>query len=143
MSNVCPKCGTNEGISCIDHDLTGTFQIATPISIDEYATFTEEMWFSGQPSPNQLPPQALRELSIMTFGLAGETGEVIEHIKKLVRDGHIDREALKKELGDAGYYWARICRFFGFWPSEVISANVTKLESRRERGKLRGDGDDR
>jgi NTP pyrophosphatase (non-canonical NTP hydrolase) len=68
---------------------------------------------------------------------------VQEHIKKYIRDGNLDRDALKKELGDAVYYWARICRYFDFEPSEVLQANIEKLESRRKRGVLRGDGDNR
>lgn len=79
----------------------------------------------------------------MALGLAGENGEVLEHIKKAIRDNHLDRDELKKELGDAVFYWARLCIFFGFEPSEVLSANKEKLESRRARGVLRGDGDNR
>jgi NTP pyrophosphatase (non-canonical NTP hydrolase) len=108
-------------------------------AIDAYASFTESMWFSGKPGE----PTKEHDLPIMALGLAGESGEVIEHIKKLIRDDYLDHDALKKELGDVAFYWARICRYFGFWPSEVLAANVAKLESRRERGKLRGDGDDR
>jgi NTP pyrophosphatase (non-canonical NTP hydrolase) len=138
MSNVCPKCGTNEGFNCIDHDLSGVKTVEPIYNVDEFAQFTEQMWFSCKPGF-----QTERDLCIMSLGLAGESGEVVEHIKKLIRDGRIDVEELKKELGDVGYYWARICRYFGFWPSEVMGLNVSKLESRRARGTLRGDGDNR
>jgi NTP pyrophosphatase (non-canonical NTP hydrolase) len=115
--------------------------------IDQYAEFTEKMWFSGalpEGAENCIIPVGPgRDLAIMCFGLAGETGEVMEHIKKLVRDCHLDRAALKKELGDAAFYWARICKFFGMLPSDVLATNVEKLESRHARGKMRGDGDDR
>jgi NTP pyrophosphatase (non-canonical NTP hydrolase) len=87
--------------------------------IDKYGDFTESFWFSGKP------------------------GEALEHIKKFIRDGYLDADALQKELGDVIYYWARICRYFGFKCSDVIAGNIAKLESRRARGKLRGDGDDR
>lgn len=109
--------------------------------IDAYGKFTEDFWFPvGRPGP--LSPDEYG-LVIMALGLPGEVGEACEHIKKYFRDGVLDRDALKKELGDVGYYWARICKFFGFEPSEVIAANIEKLESRRTRGVLHGNGDNR
>jgi NTP pyrophosphatase (non-canonical NTP hydrolase) len=151
MSNTCPNCGTNEGIGCEAHDLTvgrgvgyslGDFNPFTlePVNdIDEFAKFTVGMWFSGTPGK----PTKERDLPIMSLGLAGEVGEALEHIKKFIRDGNLDLGALEAELGDVAYYWARICSYFGFAPSRVLAGNIAKLESRRERGVLRGDGDDR
>jgi NTP pyrophosphatase (non-canonical NTP hydrolase) len=107
------------------------------MTVDEYGQFTEEFWFSGVARPTN------ESIAIMTIGLGGEAGEVQEHIKKLIRDGKLDKEELKKELGDVAYYWARICKQFGFLPSEVLQANKEKLESRKKRGVLRGDGDNR
>jgi NTP pyrophosphatase (non-canonical NTP hydrolase) len=106
--------------------------------VDKYGQFTVDFWFSADSNKDPL-----RSLFIMTAGLAGEVGEAIEKIKKHVRDGHLDKELLKKELGDVAYYWARICREFEFQPSEVLQANVDKLESRRARGTERGSGDTR
>ena len=109
-------------------------------SIDEYGQFTLDMWIT----PDHPEIEDDRSLAIMTMGLAGEVGEVVEPIKKLFRDGtQPDKEMLKKELGDVVFYWARICRRFGFQPSEVLKANVEKLKSRHERGVLRGSGNDR
>jgi len=105
--------------------------------IDSYAAWAESFGFSGVGRPDK------ESIAIMGLGLAGEAGEVVEHIKKFIRDDNLDQEELKKELGDAIYYWCRICKQFGLEPSEVIRANVEKLISRRERGKLRGDGDNR
>lgn len=107
-------------------------------NIDEYGEWTEELWFiSGPREINE------KDFTIMGFGLAGETGEVIEILKKRVRDGQFDLERFTKEMGDVAYYWARLCRAFGLNPSEVLAANVAKIESRRERGVMRGNGDDR
>ena len=105
--------------------------------IDNYARWTESFWFSGAGRPNK------ESVAIMGLGLAGESGEVVEHLKKFIRDDNINLEELKKELGDAIYYWCRICKQFGLEPSDVMQANVEKLISRWERGKLRGDGDNR
>jgi NTP pyrophosphatase (non-canonical NTP hydrolase) len=115
--------------------------------IDEYADFTEAMWFSGSlPDGYEnciIPIGPGRDMTIMCFGLGGETGEILEKIKKYIRDCQLDKEALKKELGDAAFYWSRICRYFGFDPSEVLQTNIEKLTSRRARGTMRGNGDDR
>ena len=126
-------------------DATGDSTGMTPWDIDSYADWVVAMWFSkavqGEPHFEKNPE--LRSLFIMTAGLGGELGEVLEKVKKHVRDGNLDRENLKKELGDVLYYLVRLMRYFGFQPSEVLAANVEKLESRRERGVLRGSGDNR
>lgn len=82
------------------------------------------------------------------LGLAGETGEVLEKIKKTVRDkgGVVDeetRQALAKELGDVMWYVAQLATELGLSLDEVASANVEKLQSRKSRGALHGSGDDR
>ena len=82
------------------------------------------------------------------LGLAGETGEVCEKLKKAIRDddGKITKEKhedLKKELGDILWYVAALCSELGISMDEVAQLNVDKLFSRKERGQLRGSGDDR
>ncbi len=85
----------------------------------------------------------VEEVSYLTLGLAGESGEVAEKTKKLLRDGTYSRDAMKKELGDVFWYLVRLCKAHGLVPSEVIAANVQKLQSRKDRGKLQGSGDER
>lgn len=73
-----------------------------------------------------------------------ELGEIASIYKRNERDGTpIDRDKLQKELGDL--YWSVIefSRIEGFWPQDVVDANVTKLESRKNRGVISGSGDDR
>jgi NTP pyrophosphatase (non-canonical NTP hydrolase) len=82
------------------------------------------------------------------LGLTGEAGEVAEKVKKLLRDqdGVIDeefRQAIKKELGDVLWYLTAMAYELGFSLEEVAEANIEKLHSRRERGKIHGSGDDR
>lgn len=83
-----------------------------------------------------------------SLGLAGETGEVMEKIKKLIRDkdGVIDDEFKKeiaKELGDILWYMAQLSTEFGISFQDVAEKNIEKLASRKERGMLHGDGDNR
>lgn len=82
------------------------------------------------------------------LGAGGETGELLEKVKKLFRDkkGVIDdefRDAVIKETGDVWWYHARMLSKFGISMSEVAEANIEKLQSRMERDTLHGDGDDR
>jgi NTP pyrophosphatase (non-canonical NTP hydrolase) len=108
------------------------------MNLDDYSEWAETAWFSS--GSNEFGE---RDLTIMGFGLAGETGEVMEILKKRIRDGYFDSEHLKKELGDVIYYWVRICKAFGLRPTDVLQANVDKINSRAQRGTLRGSGDDR
>jgi NTP pyrophosphatase (non-canonical NTP hydrolase) len=83
-----------------------------------------------------------------TLGLVNEAGEVAGKIKKIFRDhaGEIsdeEREALKHELGDVLWYLTQICTNLDLTLEEVAEANLDKLFSRLERGKIRGDGDHR
>lgn len=119
--------------------IKNTGERADQANIDLFGKFTETMWFSGKPGE----PTKEHDLPIMSLGLAGETGEALEHVKKFIRDNYLDLEAFKKELGDVVYYWARICRYFGLACSDVLRANIVKLESRRERGVQHGSGDNR
>lgn len=82
------------------------------------------------------------------LGLANEAGEVAGKIKKVFRDkeGHISgetREALKAELGDVLWYLAQVATELGLTLDEIAEYNIAKLYDRLERGKIRGDGDNR
>tara|TARA_Y100000589_G_C26836783_1_gene500333 strand:+ start:90 stop:419 length:330 start_codon:yes stop_codon:yes gene_type:complete len=83
-----------------------------------------------------------------TLGLVGETGEVAEKIKKVIRDkkGIFDNEtklALKKELGDVLWYLSNLCDEFNFSLSDVAKTNLEKLNLRASKGNISGSGDDR
>jgi len=83
-----------------------------------------------------------------TLGLANEAGEVAGKIKKIFRDkdgviGDGEREALKSELGDVLWYISQVCTELGIRLDEVAEGNISKLLDRLERGKIKGDGDNR
>jgi NTP pyrophosphatase (non-canonical NTP hydrolase) len=71
-------------------------------------------------------------MAITALGFTGEAGEVVEFFKKHLRDGkEIHRnEELALELGDAIFYWARLCMYVGFTPEEVLQMNKDKLNAR-------------
>jgi NTP pyrophosphatase (non-canonical NTP hydrolase) len=82
------------------------------------------------------------------LGLVGETGEVAEKIKKIIRDkkGILtleERLELKKELGDVLWYLAVLAATLKLDLNGIAEANLDKLASRKERDKLHGEGDNR
>jgi len=83
-----------------------------------------------------------------TLGLVNEAGEVAGKIKKVFRDkeGEINEEtrsALKAELGDVLWYIAQVATELDLTLDEIAEYNIAKLMDRLERGKIRGDGDNR
>lgn len=84
-------------------------------------------------------------LAYVTLGLNGEAGEVAELVKKWMR-GDRDPDFLKKcekELGDVCWYVAMACFELDLDLSGVMEKNIEKLRSRKVRGMLQGNGDDR
>lgn len=83
-----------------------------------------------------------------TLGLAGESGEVAEKIKKIVRDGNNliteeKRTELAKELGDVLWYVSNLAEEIGVKLEDIAKNNLEKLKSREQRGKIHGSGDNR
>jgi len=77
------------------------------------------------------------------LGLAGEAGEVAEKVKKHIRDGVLNVEDLKKELGDVLWYVSALAADLDLDLDDVAAANLEKLRSRRARGVIVGSGDNR
>jgi NTP pyrophosphatase (non-canonical NTP hydrolase) len=109
-----------------------------------YQGFVEENWSNRRSDENvmcvmcgdaELYYEELRSKYIMATGLAGETGEVLELLKKEVRDGKLDKDKLALELGDVLHYLVKIMGEYGFTMEEVQRRNMAKLIRRREHGK--------
>ena len=77
------------------------------------------------------------------LGLAAEAGEVANKVKKIIRDGTFDRDAIADELGDCLWYIAALCRDLNVDLSSIADANLRKLHDRQQRGKIKGSGDKR
>src|SRR3990167_10725959 len=78
---------------------------------------------------------SLEELTYCALGLAGETGEAVDCVKKMMRDP-TDLEYRRKqisnlflEMGDVLYYWTRLALVLDLHPSEIMKANIKKLET--------------
>jgi NTP pyrophosphatase (non-canonical NTP hydrolase) len=110
------------------------------------------MTFSGYQTSSRkyakYPGMSENQFTYPALGLCGETGEVAEKIKKVLRDkgGQVspeDREEIQKELGDVLWYTAQLCTELGLDMSAVAEGNLAKLEDRFQRGKISGQGDNR
>lgn len=82
------------------------------------------------------------------LGLCGESGEIAEKLKKIIRDqgadpAKIDRADIKKELGDVLWYLNALAHELGIDLEDVAQANVSKLKDRLQRGTVTGSGDNR
>ena len=83
-----------------------------------------------------------------TLGLCGESGEVAEKIKKIIRDKNsvidsVSLEELKKELGDVLWYIAALCDELDLSMEDVAITNIFKLADRQKRNAIQGEGDNR
>ena len=71
----------------------------------------------------------------MQMGLSGEVGEISDHMKKALFQGHeIDFEYIKKELGDIMWYIALGATALDINLSEIAQMNIDKLNKRYPNG---------
>lgn len=82
-------------------------------------------------------------LAYTALGLTGESGEYSEKIKKLIRDGKLDKPLAAKELSDVLWYLTASAKELGYSLADIAEINIVKLMDRAERGKLQGNGDER
>ena len=83
-----------------------------------------------------------------TLGITGEAGEVADKVKKVIRDnnGNFSEEKrfeIAKEVGDVLWYIDNLANDLGYTLEEIGEMNIKKLSSRKERGVLNGNGDNR
>ena len=103
--------------------------------------------------------------SYMMLNLVGEVGELASKVAKEIRKGNIEigatampnkimpymnedewwakDEELMKEAGDILWQLAGLCHVMGWSLEEVAQKNLDKLASRKQRGVIDGDGDNR
>lgn len=97
------------------------------ISCTEYQEFAS----------SALQPKFKGEFGLYGFalGLGGETGEVLDAIKKreLYERKDISIEHIEEELGDVMWYVANICTRYGLSLDSVLAKNVKKLNERYQK----------
>ncbi len=69
------------------------------------------------------------------MGLAGESGEVVDQLKKVIFHGHeYDQDVIEKELGDVLHYLSGIATLLEISLEEVAYKNLEKLKKRYPEG---------
>lgn len=109
------------------------------MTLDDYQKFSRETAIYPDLDHNFVYP---------TLGLTGEAGEVANKIKKIFRDGQgvmteAKSQELAKELGDVLWYTAQLATELHLSMDQIATQNLERLASRKERGTLHGDGDNR
>lgn len=67
----------------------------------------------------------------MSVGIAGESGELLDAIKKwVIYNKPLDRENVIEELGDLEFYMEGLRQNIGVTRHETIAANINKLSVR-------------
>lgn len=100
---------------------------------NDYQKLTEVTWNFTEDYERRIINAAL--------GIGGESGEVLELIKKASFHGKpLDKEKLTKELGDVLYYAARLAGECGLQLEYIMEENIKKLKERYPRGFQPGGG---
>lgn len=74
-------------------------------------------------------------LSNMVFGIVGETGEVVDILKKHLYQGHeLSIERIVEELGDIMFYIVNLCNLLILDLETIIEGNYNKLLKRYPEG---------
>lgn len=83
-----------------------------------------------------IPPIILWSDSLLgvlnaSMGLAGESGELLDYIKKVLFQGkEIEPWRIEEELGDILWYFAKFCRVMNLNFEQIMEKNIAKLEQR-------------
>ena len=94
---------------------------------NEYQTLALRTWHA--------PDMPYADLVVGSMGLNGEAGEVIDHVKKFLAQGHeLDREHVAEELGDTLYYLAITALSVGKKLDEIMEENIEKLRKQYPEG---------
>lgn len=94
--------------------------------------------------PNELPDFLEVGQVYTVLGQSGESGEIQEKMKKAIReDDETYIEDMRSEVGDVLWYLSQVCEEFDWEMEDIAEENIEKLQDRRERGQLTGEGDNR
>lgn len=89
-----------------------------------------------------------KALDYLVLKLVSEVGEVAGHLGKYYRGdydyvGASIQDILEHEIGDVQWYLSELCTHLGLDLGNIAEKNLEKLADRKERGVLKGSGDNR
>lgn len=89
------------------------------------------------------------EIPYLALALCGESGEVADKVKKVIRDKSENfadektRNEIAMEIGDCLWYIANLANSLGLTLNEIANMNIDKINRRKQNGTLQGSGDNR
>ena len=111
-----------------------TVRDETPLTMDTY---------QEQAKATAVYPEVKADQYLIA-GLAGEVGELASIFAKHWRgDGDLNHDHAKAELGDVLWFVAMLAEQLDTDLSTIAQGNLDKLADRANRGKLKGNGDNR
>ena len=109
-------------------------QLTVPLTMDTY---------QQQAAKTAVYPEVKADQYLIA-GLAGEVGELASIFAKHWRgDGDLNHDHAKAELGDVLWFVAMLAEQLDTDLSTIAQGNLDKLADRANRGKLKGNGDNR
>ena len=106
----------------------------TPLTLDQY---------QQQAKATAVYPEVKADQYLIA-GLAGEVGELASIFAKHWRgDGDLNHDHAKAELGDVLWFVAMLAEQLDTDLTTIAQGNLDKLADRANRGKLKGNGDNR
>ena len=94
-------------------------------------TFDEYQEAARQTSGTSNTDTIYEGVSCAVLGLAGESGEVVDLIKKWAFHGHsLPTHKMREELGDVLWYLSDICSLLGYSLEAIARQNIAKLQRR-------------
>jgi NTP pyrophosphatase (non-canonical NTP hydrolase) len=98
---------------------------AAPMTLEDYAAWAVA---TGGAARADSPDD--RSLCDAGLAMVGDAGEVVECLRRLIREGDRERERLAGELGDVWRYWSRLGAASGVAPGELLARSRVKIEGR-------------
>ncbi len=98
----------------------------------EYKEFNYPDFVDCLKSNSEILPESLSsDILHSAVGISGEGGELLDHIKKVIWQGHcLSPDYVKKELGDILFYFTLMCNCVGTDIDGVRKLNIEKLTKR-------------
>lgn len=116
-----------------------TDKIVNQAYIDNYDDFVDALWIDSAEPEHDIVRCAL--------ALAEEAGEAAGKLKKKLRGDPLAVESFAfntmAELGDVLFYVTKYAHLLGYTLADVARLNTIKLSDRRDRGVVKGSGDNR
>ena len=99
---------------------------------EEYGEFNYPEFVDNLRAVSEILPDSLAgDILHSAVGISGEAGELLDHIKKVIWQGHcLSPNYVIKELGDILFYFQSMCNCVGTDIDEVRKLNIEKLTKR-------------